>query len=245
MILYDFVLIAAITSRSQAYLQAMIKAETYPSLCILYTDKPDLELECNSVLDAPGSEQPFFNLSEPLIYSLKKANIPYLTVNTREINSHEMLTTIQNLKQQYLIYSGYGGSILKPHLFHLGKKFIHIHAGLLPQYRGSTTAYYSVLQDNLLGASSIFLSEGIDEGDVLLTCSFKLPEESVNIDYVYEPYIRSEVLLKTINLYLQTGTLNGIKQEHEEEETYFIIHPVLKHLAMKKIENAQMKGKNI
>ena len=58
----------------------------------------------------------------------------------------------------------------------------------------------------------------------------------IDIDYIYEPYIRSKVLIKALNQYLKQGTLASYKQNQEGAETYFIIHPVLKHLAIVGIE---------
>lgn len=242
MILNDFAMVAAVTTRSQAYLQVMVNAELYPSLCIVYTNNQDyLPKYGNGHSDI---ENLYFNTSESITCTLKRANIPYVILETDDINSKEMKLVLQNLTQHYIIYSGYGGSILKAPLFHMDKQFIHIHAGLLPEYRGSTTAYYSILQDGAISASAIFLNEGIDEGNIILTLTFPLPEKNVNIDYIYEPYVRSQVLIKTLSQYLKMGTLHSFLQDYTKEETYFIIHPVLKHLALKKIENTPCEGGN-
>ena len=138
-----------------------------------------------------------------------------------------------------MIYSGYGGYILKPHLFQLGRKYIHVHAGILPEYRGSTTVYYSYLQDRMFGATAIFLSEGIDEGEIIVCDTFAVPKEAVDIDYIYEPYMRSRVLIKAIKKYLSDGAFISGRQNADGAETYFIIHPVLKHIAMLGIEKEQ------
>ena len=150
-----------------------------------------------------------------------------------------MKNIIQSSQQKYFIYSGYGGYILKPHLFQLGKKFIHVHAGILPKYRGSTTIYYSYLQENIFGATAIFLSEGIDEGETIAYETFGIPREPVDMDYIYEPYMRSRVLMKVIDKYLSEGELVACEQNTEGAETYFIIHPVLKHIAMLGIKKKQ------
>ena len=147
-----------------------------------------------------GGNTSLVRIDVPILYSLKKAQIKYMLVNNKDINSDEMKNIIKGLSQKYFIYSGYGGYILKPHLFQLGKKFIHVHAGLLPEYRGSTTAYYSYLKNDCFGATAIFLSEGIDEGKVITKEIFDLPKERVDIDYIYEPYTRAQVLIKAINI---------------------------------------------
>jgi len=126
----------------------------------------------------------------------------------------------------------------------LDKKFIHIHAGILPEYRGSTTFYFSYLQEKQVWATAIFLNEKIDCGEIITQNTYELPQEMVDTDYIYEPYIRSRVLMKVINKYLEDNRLEGKNQEGEGAETYFIIHTVLKHLAMLGIEKIQEGDKD-
>ncbi len=180
------------------------------------------------------------DLAESLTETLARMAMPYVLVRDKDINSPAMAETISKIKQKYIIYSGYGGAILRQHLFRLGKEYLHVHAGLLPKYRGSTTAYYSILRESAIGATAIFLSEGIDQGDILYQEAFPLPDFPVDIDYVYEPWTRARVLARTLRHYVENGlTFTAIEQPVEDAETYFIIHPVLKHLAMQKVERAR------
>ena len=114
----------------------------------------------------------------------------------------------------------------------MDKKFIHIHAGILPEYRGSTTFYFSYLQEKQVGATAIFLNEKIDCGEIITQNTYELPQEMVDTDYIYEPYIRSQVLMDVLNKYVKEGELVASSQENERAEDYFIIHPVLKHVAL-------------
>lgn len=236
MILEEFALLASDTARTRAYLQAMIREKKIPGICIVYSDNILKMREEAEKYQKSGRSEKYFNRDIPIIFSLNEANISYILIENKDINSEQMKDALSKLQQKYLIYSGYGGYILKEHLFRINKKFIHVHAGILPQYRGSTTAYYSFLQDKEFGATAIFLNEKIDEGEIIVQDTFSIPEEEVDIDYIYEPYIRSKVLIKVINQYLEQGTLISHKQNQDGAETYFIIHPLLKHLALMKIE---------
>lgn len=241
MILKEFALLASDTTRTKAYLQVMIHENRLPEKCIVYSDDiMKMQAEAESyVEDDKNKEIQYFDINLPILYTLSKSEIPYIVVENKDINSDQMYKILEESEQKYYIYSGYGGYILKQHLFHLNKKFLHIHAGILPQYRGSTTAYYSFLQDRILGATAIFLNEGIDEGEVITKGEFEIPEDMIDIDYIYEPYIRARVLIKVINQYLCEGGLIGTPQKSDGAETYFIIHPVLKHLALLAIEKSQ------
>lgn len=228
MLLSDFVFLAADTARSRAYLQVMLKNSLKPSYCLIFSD---MELKNNNA----ASEKPFFDIDKSLVYSLQEAGIPYSIIKTRDINSEILVEKISELEQSYIIYSGYGGGILKKPLFTTGKKFIHVHAGLLPQYRGSTTAYYSILNDGTISATAFFLNEKIDEGDIITEETFSVPK-GVDVDYIYEPYIRACVLVKALKRYLENDCVFKTSiQDPAEGETYFIMHPVLKHLAIMKI----------
>lgn len=236
MILEKFALLASDTVRTKAYLQAMIREQRLPDICIVYSDNIEKMKREAELYEKSDRAEKYFDRAVPVLYALNEARIPYKLIANKDINSEQMQEVLFKLHHKYLIYSGYGGYILKAHLFHMNKKFIHIHAGILPQYRGSTTAYYSFLQDKEFGATAIFLSEGIDEGEIIAQDTFPVPEEAVNIDYVYEPYIRSKVLIKVLNQYLECGELTSCQQSQSGAETYFIIHPVLKHLAIMGIE---------
>lgn len=236
MIMKEFALLASDTARTKAYLQAMIREEKLPGMCIVYSDDISEMKEEAEKYRRNDQNVKYFDRDIPILFSLYEADIPYILIENKDINSEQMKDVLSGLQQKYLIYSGYGGYILKAHLFHINKKFIHVHAGILPQYRGSTTAYYSFLQDKEFGATAIFLSEGIDEGEIIVQDTFPVPEDAVNIDYIYEPYIRSKVLIKALDQYLEQGTLVSCKQNQNGAETYFIIHPVLKHLAIMGIE---------
>lgn len=229
-------MLASDTARSKAYIQAMIKHDIFPELCVVYSDDlKAMRKEADAYKDN-GDGAIYFDVSIPLLTSIEKAGIEYITLDDRDINSERMRCLIADMDQKYLIYSGYGAYILRRPLFQLGKRFIHVHAGILPQYRGSTTAYFSYLQDGYFGASAIFLTEGIDEGEVIAQRTFAPPRDGVSVDHIYEPWTRSQVLTDVLRLYEKHGELSGKAQDGSDVQTYYIIHPVLKHIALLKME---------
>ena len=48
---------------------------------------------------------------------------------------------------RYYIYSGYPGVIIRDEEILKKKKIVHFHPGKLPDFKGSTTIYYSVLKE--------------------------------------------------------------------------------------------------
>lgn len=241
MVLKEFALLASDTARTKAYLQEMIRQNSLPGICIVYSDNIEqMKYEAENWGGGKNSgSTSYFCLKEPVFWTIKNAGISYVTVENRDINSIDMENCLRNITAKYIIYSGYGGYILKNHLFEMDKQFVHVHAGILPGYRGSTTFYYSWLQERMAGATAIFLAPGIDEGDIILQNNFPIPKDEVDIDYVYEPYIRSKVLSQVLEMYKKEGTLRGEPQEKDGAVTYFIIHPLLKHIALLKKESGK------
>ena len=236
-ILSDIVFLASDTTRTKAYLQVMVQNQILPSLCIVYAD--DYSKMETDVLAWRETKivNKYFDSTIPLLSLVKKYFNNYLVVNNKDINSNDVQKVFLTFPQKYIIYSGYGGGILKPHMFKLGKKFIHVHAGILPDYRGSTTAYYSIIDKGVVGATAFFLNEEIDEGDIICQSEYPMPQETINLDYIYEPYIRACELVKALKRYNEITGFAVIPQKKRNANTYFIIHPVLKHLAIKKVEN--------
>ena len=111
-----------------------------------------------------------------------------------------------------------------------------MHGGYLPDYKGSTTNYYSLMNENLMGASSLFLNKEIDCGAVLLRRKFPPPEDRSEIDHIYDSEIRSKVLIETIKSYVEFGLFKFQLKNNIGGETFYIVHPVIKHLAMMKGE---------
>lgn len=230
----DVLFLCGDTTRTKAYLQAMMKAGCLPNRCLIMTDDSAAMMEERDKAGNP-KDGPYFDADASLLHLLETAGVEYGFLHGKDVNSGAVAEALRASSESYVIYSGYGGYILKPHLFRMGKQFLHVHAGILPRYRGSTTAYYSILQEGYIGATAIFLEEKLDAGAILCAEKFPLPPADVDIDYIYEPYVRSQVLVKALKQHLETGSFSAQPQPQEEAETYYIIHPVLKHLALLKV----------
>ena len=135
--------------------------------------------------------------------------------------------------EKIVVVSVYAGQILKSEILNLDKKYIHVHCGKLPDYRGSTTIYYSLLEANKAGASAIIMNEGIDTGDIILFKEYNFKFEPELIDLIFDPLLRAVVLVYALQ-FLAKNTKKTTMQRQSAGEEYFIIHPVLKHLAILK-----------
>lgn len=240
--LSDIAMIAADTSRTRAYLQALIRNGLLPNYVVLLEHASDnllpgqlgsSQLGASEPLDASACwSEAHFDPAQPIKLLLEQSRIPYEVAPSKDINDLAVVNGLGRRPESVFIYSGFGGVLLRKDVLDTGKKFLHVHGGYLPAYKGSTTNYYSLLVENMMGASSIFLSEEIDSGPVLLRREFPPPSDRKSIDHVYDSAARAKVLVETLQKYLKCGGWEFELPNNAGGETYYIIHPVLKHIAI-------------
>jgi methionyl-tRNA formyltransferase len=215
-------MVAADTTRTKYYIEALIESELLPNYVLLLLNK-------NSEL-LPGQKEA--RVENELIMLLRDAGIKHDVSYNTNINSDEVIMTIENRSEQVFIFSGYGGVLLKERILDTGKKFLHIHGGYLPNYKGSTTNYYSLIDENTIGASAIFLTKEIDCGPILLRHKFSPPKDRTEIDHNFDSEARAKVLIECLQNYADSGSWEYELENNNGGETFYIIHPVLKHLAI-------------
>ena len=231
------IVVAAFTSRSQTYIQAFSYHDVNVDGIITFgnTNKLAQAVKGASIggtmVDNEGIFMP--DLSVDFKECLKSMECPIFHVDDSDINSNELYNVLAELDADIVIYSGYGGQIVGRRLLNLGPLFIHAHSGWLPEYRGSTTMYYSWLQENYIGVSVIKMSEGIDQGDILIRRKYPVPQRGIDPDYCYDSAVRATTLVDFIRAFeLQNGIYEVITQSVDEGTEYYVIHPLLKHVAL-------------
>lgn len=241
----DIAMVAAETTRSRAYLQILLQNDIVPS-CILILQN-DTEEMLPGQLDPSADglsiseraeedsiwEKARFDPNETIYETLDRYGLRYAPAVSRDVNDPEVVEQIRGRPEKTFIYSGYGGVILRKELMGLKKNFLHVHGGYLPDYKGSTTCYYSLLQENSIGASSIFLTDTIDSGPVLHRRTFPPPPDRENIDHLYDSMARALVLVETVRRYLAGNRWVFELANNEGGDTHYIIHPLLKHIAIR------------
>ena len=217
MILEDFGCLLNDNVRSRAYIQKLVAHELLPAEVLLVRLTPSEPAQCNtSTLEgairqtfrerpyflysrspfavAPRSDQPprqfrSFDPDESVAQTLARARLPYQTLSATSLNDMEVVKAVAGIRPHFLLFSG--GSILKKPILNLGKRFIHIHPGIVPAVKGSMAVEWSLLLGQPCGASAFFMSEAIDEGEIIKTKVFPAPGIEFNgIPELYSPHIR-------------------------------------------------------
>lgn len=95
-------------------------------------------------------------------------NSNFLVIQKGEINHERFVEEIEKLNPDLII--SYGCSIIKSRLLQTYKnRFINLHLGLSPYYRGSGTNFWPLVNNEpgFIGASFMYIDEGIDTGQII------------------------------------------------------------------------------
>jgi hypothetical protein len=158
------------------------------------------------------------------------------------INDSKLVEFLRTeVSQQYIVFCG--GGILRKDILRCGKKFIHIHPGVVPDVKGSDGLLWSVLLRKKIGMSAFFMNEGIDTGDILLRKEYAVPflnlEGSIDADVVtrelinyVDPVFRAEALITLFKENANPSRWKYEKQNSSLGRVYYFMHSDLKKIAM-------------
>jgi methionyl-tRNA formyltransferase len=212
-------------TRSKAYIQKIISHSIKLDEIILMNDGKTEPNHTSEIIKESISSG--FDISKPVKATLLENEYNFKEFNFVDINNPELMRYVATSNVDYFVFTG--GGILKEGILGAGPKFLHLHPGIVPQYRGSTCFYYSIMQDNNVGVTAFIMDKNLDTGDIVYQRIFPKPNH-IYIDDVFDPHVRSETLVDVFkNQLLEKGKFK--KQNPNEGETYYIIHPVLKHVA--------------
>ena len=85
-----------------------------------------------------------------------------------EINDDYIVSKIIKLNPDLLVC--YGSSLIKSSLLHkFSRKFLNVHLGLSPYYRGSGTNVWPLINNepDMVGATFMYIDAGIDNGEII------------------------------------------------------------------------------
>jgi len=210
----NFSIIISNTSRSFQYLSIIKKIKLKPS-CIIYLDDKINYKNRKNIKNKLSK----FKKSKLKVFISKKIN-------------HSIVNFLLNLNDKNIIYSGYPGIIIKSKRLLKEKNIIHNHPGKLPEYKGSTTIYYSLLKENNIYCSTLIMNNKIDDGKILFVKKYNLPRNIKTIDNSYDDKIRS----LNLEFFLKKFKMKQIKKQNKIFLPYYVIHPVLRTLTFKKFK---------
>ncbi len=224
--------LAGYTSRSQTYAQAMRHHGLSPGRVLLFGDPAQDQARHVPSGDSGGDVEVFLpDLGERLSETCRQAGWTPETLPQDDVNHEAIIDSVKTLAPEVVLYSGYGGQLVQDGLLDLDIPFLHMHSGWLPEYSGSTTLYYSWLNEGRTAVTAFFLGAGIDTGDLILRRGYPLPPAGMDVDHLYDGAIRADMLVHVLKDFAANGVFPREPRDGESH-TYYVIHPVLKHVAL-------------
>ena len=175
-------------SRSNAYLRKLLELKIELVDIVFMNDK---SVHTFSREEISKSTEYGFDISDSIESILRKSNLDYTEFNFVNINEPELINHVQTKSIDYYIFTG--GGILKKDILNSGSKFLHFHPGIVPEYRGSTCFYYSILKQNFCGVTAFIMDENLDTGNIIHQKTFSKPNH-IFLDNVYDAHIRAETM---------------------------------------------------
>ena len=163
-----------------------------------------------------NTEKEFFSQNDffvgnvmPILY--KEVNLPFVFESVKKFNPDLMFV--------------FGSSIIKKPLLSLTpNKFVNLHLGISPYYRGSGTNFWPFVNNELeyVGSTLLHLDPGIDTGDIIAHVRPQF-EKNDNVHTIGCKVIQesTKYLVKIINMIKLGKSLPRIKQWNISDERYY------------------------
>lgn len=231
------VMLAADTVRTSAYAQALANAGLeISSIGLIISDTPkwgqaSAPEKCNVSLESLFLP----DVTVPALSACRNLCDQVDVLRADSVNDLVCIRWLTEQAAQLAVFSGFGGELVKNSVLDIGVPLLHMHAGWLPEYRGSTTAYYSLLKEGTVGVSAITLTESIDSGPIVARSIYPPPSAGIDLDYCYDSAVRADLLVRVITNYVEKGELDRLPVESGSSgRDYYIIHPLLKHIVLRR-----------
>lgn len=148
-----------------------------------------------------------------------------------KVKIKEAVDKIKNVKPDIIVVVAFG-QILSKDILNIPKfGCINVHASILPKLRGSAPINWAIINGfKKTGVTTMFMDEGIDSGDILLTSETKITK-FMNAGKLHDILMvdGAELLIKTIEE-IKAGTIDRKKQNNEEATYAPIMKKSLGHI---------------
>ena len=215
-----FGIIVSNTLRSIAYLDILIKNKLIPSELIYLNNKKKINRIKNK----------YFNHQLDMIAFVKKNNIKFFEINDDNFENENSASYILDSNIKTYVYAGYPSKIIKNKKILSSKNILHSHTGDVSEFKGSTTIFYSLLTKNKISCSTILMNASIDQGNILLIKKYPLPTNLLNINDVYDYFIRA------LNMIIVVKNFKKIYKNKKKCATnkplYTVMHPALRYITL-------------
>ncbi|MBI5544240.1 MAG: hypothetical protein HY901_10150 [Deltaproteobacteria bacterium] len=230
-------LVGADTSRARAYATAIERSGLGPLHGLFYgSPQPAVPAKAREGQTVEGLWVPL--MAQGVADIFRRNGWPISWVGGAEsINDPAVVAALASSGAALAIFAGRGGEIVSRSVLSQGVPLLHMHPGRLPEQRGSTTIYYSLLQGQPCAVSALLLAPEIDAGPLLASRTYPSIPSGVDVDVSFDCAIRADTMIGVLDVFRRTGNLPApIPADPSAGQLYYVVHPLLKHLALLALE---------
>lgn len=206
----------------------------------------EFQLLCDSIELESGFEPVGFSSEwEPEQFA---RNVEHF--RARDFTSRSLTSRLATSQSRCFLYTN--GGMVPKEILESDLRFLHVHPGLVPNYRGSDCLLWSALYEGELGASCIVMNNRIDEGSVIARRRFSTPilpslapfltQEREPIAYqallrAFDPHLRAQTLVSVFEKFGELDPSEWPVKEQDEspQPTFLWMHPLLRLAVMKRV----------
>jgi methionyl-tRNA formyltransferase len=232
------VLIGADTARARAYASAIERAGMGPIEGIFYgTPAATLQAGPDEGRQVGDLWLPHIATGVAEIFERNGWSSKWLAAE--KINDRICIDALRASGATLAIFAGRGGEIVSAETLSQGVPVLHMHPGKLPEQRGSTTIFYSLLEGKPCSVSALLMDKEIDAGPIVAINSYPAPHRGMDVDVLYDCAIRADTLVAVLRQLASTGRLPRVTPDAASDNgLYYVVHPLLKHLALLSLHDA-------
>jgi methionyl-tRNA formyltransferase len=234
----NILLIGADTPRARAYATSLERAGLGPVEGIFYGEpSPTKQRAAASEGQMLGDVWvPFFDASVADVFV--RNDWPCRWLQAEKINDKECVDALSKSGASLAVFAGRGGEIVSAEVLNQGVPVLHMHPGRLPEQRGSTIIYYSILEGKSCSVSALLMDKEIDAGPVVAINAYAIPTANIDVDVIYDCAIRADTMVKVLQYLRLHNTLpSATTSEESSGRLYYVVHPLLKHIALLSLTN--------
>ena len=183
------------------------------SLERLYRDRHDI-VGVFTQIDKPRNRGMKINFSPVKEFALSHDTTVYQPTTLRDGSFAEIVTKLQC---DLIVVVAYGKLLPKEILSIPSRGCINIHGSVLPKYRGASPIQHAVINgDKETGVTSMYISEEMDAGDIILVKKTAISEDETSLDVSNRlSVLGAELLSETIDA-ISSNEAKRIPQKYTE-----------------------------
>ena len=137
-------------------------------------------------------------------------------VQPASVRTDDFIRTLKNIAPDLLVVVAYGKILPRSVLELPALGAVNIHPSLLPRYRGPSPIQWAIAgMETETGVTSIFMNEGMDSGDMILSARAPISNEDTAVDlHDRLAVLGAGVLIDTLAR-IESGTATPVPQDPE------------------------------